>query len=156
MFARKRRLRVDSRRSVRPRSTLNFPRTGLGALVALALIVGCDRGQQPQPVTPTRAAGNALNIHLQDGFRRGSEVIITIDGREVYRGRPKTVETVGLAAKVPATAATTRPVVALTVPAEGISWSQEIDLSAGHALGISLTANQQVRLLQGKAAHAYE
>ena len=136
---------------------MNFPRTNLGALLALVLIVGCDRGQQPQSVTPAvPTAGNSLNIDLQEGFTRGSEVIITIDGREAYRGTPTTKEVLGFAAHVPATAATTRPVVALSVPAEGISWSQAIDLSAGHALGISLTANKQVRLLQRTAAFGYD
>jgi len=124
--------------------------------LALALIVGCDRWQQPQSVTAAPAAGNALNIHLQDGFRRGSEVIITIDGQAVYRGRPKTNELLGFAAQVPGTAATTRPVVALTVPAEGISWSQQVDLSAGQFFGISLIANKQVRIVQQTSGFGYD
>lgn len=156
MFAQKRRLWVDSGRSARPIAT-NFWRTGLGALLALALALGCDGEQRPQSVVPAApATGNKLLIHLQEGFTRGSEIAITIDGREVYRGTPKTNELTGFAAQVQATPASTRPVVGLSVPAEGIGWSQKIDLSAGQFLGISLDPRQQVCTRQVTTGFGYD
>jgi hypothetical protein len=123
--------------------------------LALALIQGCDR--PPESGIPAiQAAGHALSIDLQDGFKHGHETIITIDGREVYRGTPKTDERLGLAETVSVISASTRPVVVLTVSAEGIRWSQRIDLSAGHCLGVSLSPGGQVRIVQQTNGFGYD
>jgi len=56
----------------------------------------------------------------------------------------------------PAASTSSHPVVTLTIPTEGIGWSQEIDLSAGEALGIFLTTNNQVRVRQQTASFGYD
>ena len=134
---------------------MSFPRSIIGTFFALALMVGCSREQGPQSamVTPPGAT-NGFGIHLQEGFSQDHDVIVTIDGREVYRGKPKTKPLMGFAAAVPAASTSSHPVVTLTI--EGIRWSQEIDLSAGKALGIFLTTNNQVRVRQQTASFGYD
>ena len=136
---------------------MSFPQSIIGILLALALMVGCSREQGPQSamVTPPGAT-NGFGIHLQEGFSQGQEVIVTIDGREVYRGTPKTKPLLGFAAAVPAASTSSHPIVTLTIPTEGIRWSLEIDLRAGKALGLSLTTNNQVRVRQQTASFGYD
>jgi hypothetical protein len=123
--------------------------TRLGRLFALTVILGCGREQARRSVIPTPSgATNGFVIHMQEGFYQSREAVITVDGREVYRGTPKTKAVLGFAEGISVTATSAHPVVTFTMPGKGIAWSQKIDLSAGAALGISVTKDAQVQFRQ--------
>jgi hypothetical protein len=115
---------------------MRFPGTSLGLLFALTVMVGCSRDQAQHSVIPAPSgATNGFVIHLQEGFYDSREAVITVDGFEVYRGTPKTNPVLGFAAGVSAVATSPHPVVTFTIASKGIRWSQQIDLSAGAAVG---------------------
>ncbi len=123
------------------------------AIIGVIATLGCGR-EQVQP--PSRApappdAEHGLVIHLQEGFHRGLDAVITIDEREVYRGVPETSPVLGFAECVSVAAASARPRVTFALPGKQISWSQQIDLSAGAALGISVTEDGAVKIRQAPA-----
>lgn len=104
---------------------------------------------------PSRSlATNNFAIHLQEGFYERREVIITVDGRVVYKDIP-TTGGFGFAGKVSVTTWSTRPVVSFIMPDKGIIWVEQIDLNKGAALGIYVTENGRVRVQQA-ASFAYE
>jgi len=121
--------------------------------ISLWMAVAVGRGQEPAlqspPVHPSEKNGQFV-IHLQGGFTQGHEAIIQVDGREVYRGVPKTSPALGLAKQIPVQANSSHPVVTLTMPETRIHWSKDIDLSAGRALGISVGTNGIVTFHQAK------
>lgn len=108
---------------------------------------------QASSQTPGQAstATNSFFIHLQEGFNQNLEAVIEVDGREVYRGTPKTSPVLGLAEQIAVEAKSRNPVVTFTVPSKLIEWSKKIDLSAGAALGISLQPNGAIKIRQAKA-----
>jgi hypothetical protein len=112
---------------------LKFLQTSLGLLVALATLAGCSHSVIP--ASPSAAI--RFSIQLQEGFD-GRETIIAVNGRGVYKGRPRTDPRLGLAAAISAGATSTHTVVTLAIPSRRIRWSQRFDLSAGHAVGISV------------------
>jgi hypothetical protein len=87
-------------------------------------------------------------IHLQEGFSGERQAVITVDGREVYRGKPKTFDQLGLAQVVPVTNSSARPVLIFRIPDRNLTWSNKVDLASGTALGISMTTNGAVQFLQ--------
>jgi hypothetical protein len=128
---------------------MRFLNASFSITFALTAIVGCSREQARHPIIPTPSgATNSFVIHLQEGFYQSREAVVTVDGREVYRGTPKTRAVLGFAVGVSVTATSSHPVVTFTMPSKVITWSQKIDLSAGAALGFSLTKAGQVEFLQ--------
>jgi hypothetical protein len=128
---------------------MRFPAIVLGLVVALTVMVGCSREQAQQTVIPTPSgATNSFVIHLQEGFYDSREAVITVEGREVFRGTPKTNPLLGFAAGVSASSTSTHPVLTFTIPSKRISWSQQIDLSARPAVGITVTKNGLVEVRQ--------
>ena len=128
---------------------MKFPPTSLGLLFALTVVAGCSREQTQHTVIPTPSgATNSFVIHLQEGFYDSREAVIKVEGREVYRGKPKTNPLLGFAAGVSAVATSPHPVVTFTIASKRISWSQQIDLSAGPAVGITVTKSGQVEVRQ--------
>ena len=130
---------------------MKFSVTTFALLVALSMTVGCSPKQTEFHIvqtSPPPGATNGFVIHLQGGFDQSRETIITVDGREVYRGSPKTNPLLGLAGTVSVSATSAHPVVTLKVPAGGVDWSKKIDLKEGAALGISVNTNGQIRFSQ--------
>lgn len=128
---------------------MKLPQTCLGLLTALTLIVGCSREQAQHSAIPIpSSATNSFVIHLQEGFYDNREAVVTVDGREVYRGTPKTNPVLGFAAGVSAAANSARPVVSFTIPSKRITWTQQIDLSAGAAVGITVARSGLVEVRQ--------
>ena len=104
--------------------------------------------QAPQAPTPAVGVTNRFVIHLQEGFCGKRQVVITVDGLEVYKARPKTSEVTGLAKMVSVTNASAHPVVRFSIPSSSLIWSNRMDLASGSALGFKLTTNGQIRALQ--------
>src|SRR5439155_13518500 len=98
--------------------------------------------------SPTAPADttNLLSIQLREGFSADQRAVISIDGREVYAGRPMTVK--GLAEVFTVTNASPHPVIIFNVWSRNVAWSNTLDLTSGSVLEISLTANGAVRALQ--------
>jgi hypothetical protein len=130
---------------------MRFSRPILILVLVLTISVGCspkrDQFSIIQAPSPPGAT-NALMIHLQEGFDGGREIIIAVDGRQVYKGTPKTDPRLGLAGRVSAAAISDHPIVTLEIPTGGVGWSQKIDLKAGAALGVSVSTNGHVQYWQ--------
>jgi hypothetical protein len=121
----------------------------IALVIALHALQGCRQDQARHSAIPTPSgATNSFVIHLQEGFYRGREVVMTVDGREVFRGTPKTKAVLGFAEGIAVTATSGHPVVAFSIPSRGIHWTQRVDLSAGAALGIVLTKSGAVEVRQ--------
>jgi hypothetical protein len=130
---------------------MRFSLTTLALLVALSVTVGCSPKQAVFHITQTSPPSGATHgfvIHLQGGFDQSRETMITVDGREVYRGNPITNPLLGLAGTVSVFATSDQPVVTLKVPTGGVDWSKTIDLKGGAALGISVSTNGQIQYSQ--------
>ena len=124
---------------------------GLNVLIAIAATIAWSQELAPHSPPPEPSgATNSFTIHLQEGFYQNRETVIKVDGREVYRGTPKTMPTLGLATVIPVRMVAQHPVIAFTMPDTQIRWSKQIDLSAGTALGISVQTNGVVKVLQAK------
>jgi len=121
---------------------------GLACVMTIAVtLCAQEQGQHPSNAKPIDST-NHFVIHLQEGFYQSQQVVIAVDGREVYRAIPKTRDVLGLATTVPITNASANPLVVFSIPSTSVTWSNRIDLAKGAALGISLTKNGQVRVLQ--------
>lgn len=130
---------------------MRFSLTPLPLLVTLSMILGCSQKQEVfhiEQTSPHSGATNSFVIHLQGGFDQSRETIIAVDGREVYRGSPKTSPLLGLAGTVSVVATSGHPVVTLKVPTGGVDWSKTVDLKEGAALGISVSTNGSIQFLQ--------
>ncbi len=135
--------------------THSLPRPVALASIVLAIVAcaGCGRlkSRPPPPVPPTAPPFGAVsfNIHLQGGFS-GSTVIVSVDGREVYKGQPSTNPLLGLAKPIPTSAVSTRPVLNVSIPGKAINWTQEVDISKGVGIGISVV-NGKINMRQARA-----
>ena len=128
---------------------VRFLTTNLRLIFALTAIAGCSREQARHSIIPTPSgATNSFVIHLQEDFYQSREAVVTVDGRKVYRGAPKTSPVLGFAEGVSVTATSPHPIVTFSMASKGITWSQKVDLSAGAALGFSVTKEGQVQFLQ--------
>jgi hypothetical protein len=123
----------------------------LGILLGTAVVVGWSQESAPHPpsLIPSGAT-NELVVHLQDGFYGNREVVVKVDGREVYRGLPETSPVLGLAKLIPVKTTSLHPIVIFAMPGEHITWSNQVNLSAGTALGIIIQTNGVVKVRQAK------
>lgn len=112
-------------------------RSLVSLLLMLTTLIGCDR-PTPSVPQPPKAPTSAFSIHLQEGFT-GSEVIVGVDGAEVYRGKPSTNPVRGLAKVIPATEQSNIPVLKIEIPDQKISWTTTVDLNKGATVGISVS-----------------
>jgi hypothetical protein len=117
------------------------------SLLCVTLVVAAF-AQIPQSPNPADSTTRRFFIHLQEGFNGKQQVVVTVDGLEVYKATPKTSELTGLAALVSFTNAPAHPVVQFSIPSLNVNWSNRVDLASGVALGFALSANSQVRVLQ--------
>ena len=137
-------------------SAIRFRLTSLGLGFALSALPGCWQEQAWHSAIPTPSgATNNFVIHLQEGFYQGRDAVITVDGREVYRGTPKTGAVLGFAGGVAVTATSGQPVVTFSMPGTQASWTQRVDLTKGAALGITVTKSGAVEVRQA-ARFGYE
>jgi len=121
--------------------------------IVLVFVVVLVALTQASSQTPAQASAvpNRFFIHLQEGFNQSLVAIIEVDGKEIYKGTPKTSSVLGLAEQITVKATSRNPVVTFTMPSKLIKWSQKIDLSAGTALGISLQPNGAIKIRQAKS-----
>lgn len=106
------------------------------------------------PPVKTASKENVLFVDLQDGYDGSHEVVICVDGHEVYRGKPKTNPVKGPAGKCYARASSSHPVVSLEVLASHIKWSRELDLAKGGNIGLSVITNDVI-ILQKNGGYGY-
>lgn len=119
-------------------------------VLAFSLILFAAAAALGQDKMPPPAKTNNFVVHLQEGFYPSNEVVIAIDGREIYKGTPKTSPILGLAKMIPATSTSSVPVLTFTIPSRKIRWSKQIDLASGSAVGISVAPNGAVTVRQAK------
>ena len=107
----------------------------------LCLACGCNRTERLESniVAPPNAV--AFSIHLEEGFG-GSIVTIAVDGSEVFNGKPNTDPVLGLAEIVPTWAASSTPVLHVTVKTAKVDWTEAVDLKKGKALGLSIISGK--------------
>jgi hypothetical protein len=111
----------------------------LGIFIVLVGLAEDNAERIPSEVP--KDATNKFTIHLQEGFYEHRQTIISVDGREVYRGAPGTDPRLAWAGMVSVTNASAHPVVVFWMPVTGAFWSNKIDLSKGSALGFSISTN---------------
>lgn len=81
---------------------------------------------------------NEITIALQEGFR-DDEVIVRVDGREVFRGEHVRTRTqIGLARKIPVEAPAGPAVVTVELPARRLKAELRIDPARTPHIGCSL------------------
>jgi len=94
------------------------------------------------------AIPNQLAIHLQSGFDGKRDVIITVNGREIYHGKPETNPLIERADAVAVTNLPPHPMVVFMMPDTGLIWSNRVDLTNGTFLAINITTNGKIRTAQ--------
>jgi hypothetical protein len=95
-----------------------------------------------------------LHVELQEGWG-GDLVEVTVDGKRVYEGRPKTRMQTGYAAGVEVDVPETGPVpVEIRLPERGISVQHEVTAGQEKWLGLTL-AGDEVRLRDQQAPFGY-
>jgi hypothetical protein len=65
-------------------------------------------------------------------------VTVTVDGRLVFKGNPTTNPVLGLAKHVPAWAASSSPVLRVTIRSPKVDWTETVDLNKGKAIGLAV------------------
>jgi hypothetical protein len=136
---------------------MRFVTIGFCFLFALIAEAGfCQQQGTNSAIPKPPGATNNFAIHLQEGFYEGYEVIIKVDGREVYKGIPRTMPMLGIATAVSVNTASSHPMVNFTMPSKHIDWSRQIDLNAGPFLGISVEINGTVLLRQSAQEPGYD
>jgi hypothetical protein len=102
----------------------------LGLLFLLGANSGCSRKTNTHQM-------NNLEVHLQSSFSGNDEVTVTVDGREIYKGKPKSDPILGAATGVTVSNVSAHPILTFSMPSKSIYWSNQINLSAGKAIGFS-------------------
>lgn len=83
-----------------------------------------------------------LTVDLQDGFE-GDEVVIAIDGREVFRKQGvKTRHQIGLAERVPIEVDSRQCRLQVSLPERSLQRELLVDTAAGPILAVSLIGGQ--------------
>lgn len=86
-----------------------------------------------------------LKVDLQEGFS-GETVVLRLNGKEVYRGSPKTRMQIGLADSqsfdLPAQPLT----LEVVLPLSGVSKSVDVDLLQGLYVGVTLSSDGVISL----------
>ena len=135
-----------------------IPIVFLAAFCTISAQTNTGFSQQISTNVPTlKPAGttNTFYIDLQDGYDGSNEVMVAIDDREVYRGKPKTPVLAGCANQIVVRVSSPNPVVSLEMPASKVKWSKKFDLTAGRNIGLSVETNGVVDMQQ-KRGFAYD
>jgi len=124
--------------------------------ITICAVSGFSQQTPTNALTPRPASStNTFSVVLLDGFDGKDTVVLAIDGREVYKGKPKSPVLAGCAASLWVTAATPQPVVSLEWPATHTKWSSKFDLSAGLFISLSIETNG-VAAAQRKTGGGYD
>jgi hypothetical protein len=78
-----------------------------------------------------------ISIALQEGFQ-DDEVIVRVDGREVFHGDVRTRKQIGLAKRLVTDAAGGRAMVTIELPARGLKAELSVDVARTPHVGCSL------------------
>jgi hypothetical protein len=84
-----------------------------------------------------------LKIDLQEGFT-GKSAVLRIDGKEVYRGTPRTRTQIGLAESRSFDLPRQKVTIQLEIPDSGKSRETVLNLDQDQYLGISLSASGEI------------
>lgn len=86
-----------------------------------------------------------LKVDLQELFS-GETVVLRLNGKEVYRGTPKTRQQIGLAESKLFELPEQHLTLEAAVPLSGLSKSIDIDLSENLYVGVSLSPGEGISL----------
>ena len=84
-----------------------------------------------------------LKIDLQEGFT-GKSAVLRIDGKELYRGTPRTRTQIGLAESQSFDLPRQKVAIQLEIPDSGKSRETVLKLDQDQYLGISLSASGEI------------
>jgi hypothetical protein len=86
-----------------------------------------------------------LKIDLQEGFS-GEPVVVLLNGKEVYRGTPKTRTQIGLADSKSFDLPSQQLKLEVATPLSGVSESLDVDLFQDTYVGVTLSSDGAIAL----------
>ncbi len=95
-----------------------------------------------------------LTVDLQEGFT-GEPVTVLVDGKELYRGTPKTRQQIGLAESRSFDLPTHRLTLTVALPSSDLSGSMEVDLREDVWVGVVLSPEKQIQLRSAPTPFGY-
>lgn len=117
------------------------------ASFALILCFGCSK-QHPNKLQPV-AKDEPFFVHLQEGFS-GEPTKISVDGKLIFEGNPKTDPLQGVAHELTGTASSTLINMTIEIPSKKIKSTHSFDLIKAKGFGISVV-NGQISIVQANA-----
>jgi hypothetical protein len=127
-------------------------------VVGMAVLVSClGCGTQQRPTGQGLGAPQTavpFGIDLQEGFD-GSQVIVSVDGVVVYEGKATTNPVLGFAEGIRTEAQANATTVRVQIPTRDVDHFEQIDLSRGNGVGISITSDG-VRVIQSPGGFGYD
>jgi hypothetical protein len=139
-------------------------------LAAASLQVGCGRqeehisqpsqesaSQQTHPfvLLPDPQAPHAFSVVLLSGFQ-GNIVRIRIDEREVFRGQPVDDPIAGPAYMFAYRTRQEQFLLDVRIPAQGITFEQLVNLASGQNVGLHISRDGEMKLIQSSKGFAFD
>jgi hypothetical protein len=129
-------------------------RNALICLIVIVICGGCRQNSTPSRSShaATTPASRLAYVHLQDGFD-GKPLVVTYEGRQVYSGKPKTNELVGLAVAFEFDRGESASGILVLRFGES-SYQRKIDWASGRFIGLSIN-HDHLRVLQNENGFGY-